>query len=889
MTLYRLLCLRYPRDLRRRYGREMSSLFEHEAWTALDRAGVRGLAKVWLKTLRDLIRPLPGPIATDSGAPDPVAAGYGTRESGARGPTARPPARRWIAGLGEDLRFAVRSLVREPRFSGLVVGVLALGIALNTSAFGVLNAYLLQPLPFPESDRLVSVRGAQSVSWTEVDHVFERAVSWDLDVFTIVGVGRPELAPGAWVTPSFLDAYGIQPEVGRAFRPEEAGRDGAPVAMISHRLWQERFGGDPEIVGRSFSAFTSDRPDHAEVFTVVGVLPADFWYLNEYTEVLAPIRVERTVYTGRLHADVPRGRAETMLTELATTRMDEVPPGFGVELVPLKEQHVASVRPTLLVLQAAVLLVLLIACANAAVLLLVRSTRRERELGVRRALGASGGRLARQLLLEGVLIAAAATTVGLALTTWSLRVGGAAVEARLGLSVPGGADALRIDGTVLLGAVLLAVLVGLVFGIVPLVTALRRTSAGSMADVRGGSGESVGRRRFRSAMVAAEVALSLALLTGSGLMVRSALHLQSQDLGFDPTNVVRGMMGLRDATYPDPGDRVAAFDRLRASLASVPGVDGIGTASMGLFTTRFAPRSTEGLSDGVVSRAEAVRWVVDEEYFDVLEIPVLRGRGFTDEDVLDGQEVAVISETLARDLWGDADPVGRDVRVLPFASPGMAPPEPGRWLRVVGVVGDVQRQVGGDPAGDLYLSFRQVAPSWLNAYVRFRSDPGDVEPRLQAAVDAVSSEIPFASARRLDVIVDDAMRPTRYVAALLAGFSAFALLLAIVGLYGVISYAARQRRKDVAIRVALGADRGRVTSLFVRQGVMMVGVGVVAGTAGGLALGRALEGQLHGVSPGDPTTHALIAAVLAVSALVAVWIPARRAAASDPMRVLREE
>lgn len=888
-TTYRLLVLRYPADLRERYGKEMSSVFEAQAREALERTGIPGLAKVWAKTIRDLMRPLPGPIGAGPGSRDAVEPDADAKGLAAARPARSTIGRRRLAGAGEDLRFAVRSLVREPRFTVLVVGVLGVGIALNTSAFAVLNAYLLRPLPFPASDRLVSVRNAQALSWTEVDHVFEQAVSWDLDVFTIVGSGRPELAPGAWVTPGFLETYGIRPAVGRAFRPDEAGRDGAPVAMISHRLWQDHFGGDPDIVGRSFSAFTSDRPDHAELFTIVGVLPADFWYLNEYTDVLAPIRVDRTVYSGRLHGDVPRERAEAMLTELATARMDDVPPGFRVELTALKEQHVASVRPTLVVLQAAVLLVLLIASANAAVLLLVRSTRREHELGVRRALGASGGRLARQLLLEGGLVAGAATALGVGLSVWLLGVGGPAVEARLGLSVPGGSDALRVDGTVLLGAMALAGVVGLVFGIVPLVTALRRTSGGSMADVRGGSGESPGRRRFRSAMVAAEVALSLALLTGAGLMVRSAVHLQSQDLGFDPTNIVRGLMGLRDATYPDPEDRVAAFDRLRESLASVPEVEGVGLASMGLFTTRFGPRSIEGLADGVVSRAEAVRWIVDEGYFDVLDVPVRRGRTFTETDVRDGEEVAVISESLARDLWGDADPVGRDVRVVPFSDPGMAPPEPGPWRRVVGVVGDVEREVGGDPAGDIYLSFRQADRSWLSAYVRFEGDPGDAEPRLQAAVDAVSSEIPFASVRRLDVIVDEAMQPTRYVAWLLAGFSAFALLLAVVGLYGVISYAARQRRKDVAIRVALGADRGRVTSLFVRQGAAMVAVGVLLGTVGGLALGRALESQLHGVRPGDPATHALIAGALAVSALVAVWIPARRAAASEPMRVLREE
>jgi putative ABC transport system permease protein len=865
VVAYRILLLRYPEDMRRGYGAEMVELFAAEVERHVAERGFGGLAAVWWRTLRDVVRPLPGPILDEE----------------------HRRARGW--GISEDVAFATRSLVREPRFTALVVGVLAVGIALNTSAFAVLNAYVLRPLPFPEADRLMRVRGGDAVSWTEVDEVFEVAASWDLDVFTLLGDGRPEVAPGAWITPGFLELYGVQPALGRGFRPEEVGRDGAPVAMISHRLWQERFGGDPGVIGRGVSAFTSDRPDHAELFTIVGVLPADFWYLNEYTEVLVPIRVERAVYTGRLRADVPSERAEAILTEMATRRMEEVPPGFRVEVLPVQELHAASVRPTLLALQAAVLLVLLIACANAAVLLLVRSTRRERELGVRRALGASSARLARQLLLEGGLLAGAAAVLGVGMAALGLGVARSTIAAQLGRSVPGGADALVIDATVLTAAVAVAAGVGLVFGAVPMVTSLGRRGTSGLAESRRGGGESRTRRRARSAMVAAEVALSLSLLTGAGLMVRSAWFLQNRPLGFEPTNVVRAQLGLREATYPDLSARVEAFTTLAERLEALPGVERVGLASSALFGTRFGPWTTEGLDGDQVRRGEAIPWIVDERYFDAMDIRILRGRGFTEEDAAGTEPVAVVSERLARDLFGDADPLGLGVRVPPFTMPGSPRADSGPWLRIVGVVSDIERDVGGTDVGDVYAPLRQENALWVTVYVRQRAGSASVVSELERVVHELDPNVPVASVTRLDEVVEQAMQPTRWVAALLTGFSAFALLLAVLGLYGVVSYAARQRRRDVAVRVALGADRASVTSLFVRQGLVVVALGIVVGTWGGYLLGRVLEAQLHGIEPGDPATHALLAGVLAVTAAMAVWLPARRAAKADPMGVLREE
>jgi putative ABC transport system permease protein len=883
VRLYRIALLRYPRELRTRYGEEMVALFEEHARDRCERDGLRGLSSAWWRTAKDLMRPLPGPVERRTEGLEGGGSNRPRKREGTMGKT------RWLSAIGEDLGFALRALRREPRFSGLVIGVLAIGIALNVSVFAVLNAYLLRPLPFPNSERLVSVRGWQSVSWNEVDEVFERAVSWDLDVFTIVGEGRPVLARGAWITPDFMEVYAISAQLGRTFRDDEAGRYGAPVAMISHRLWRDHFGGDPDVVGRTFRAFTSDRPDHAELFTIVGVLPADFWYINDYTDVFAPIRGEREVYAGRLHPDVPIERAESVLTEIATARMDEVPPDFRVHVVPLHELHVAEVRPTLLVLQSAVLLVLLIACANAALLLLVRSSRREKELGVRRAMGASDGRLGRQLLFEGCLIAAAAGVTGAALAVLGLESMGGALEARLGRSVPGGVEALGVDVTVLVATVALCSLVGLVFGLVPHLMSGRASLSSTLADGSRGGTESKGRRRVRAVMVTAEIALSLALLTTAGLMVQSAINLERTDLGFSPQGVARGLVGLRQASYPESQARIHLFSELARRAAELPTVEAAGLASSGVFATRFDPRPAEGRRPGGPSYAQAVSWLVDEGYFAVMDIRVLRGRGFTAEDGEGAEGVAVVSESLARDLWGESDPIGRGIRLPPVIMPGAASPDPGPWLRVVGVVEDVVREVGGVRSGDVYRSYRQAGPSWMNVIVRHRPGTPSVVADLEDIVHELDPEVPLSEVIPLEEAVDRAMEPTRYLAGLLAGFSAFALLLAVVGLYGVVSYATRQRRRDVAIRMALGANGRSVVTLFVRQGLAVVAVGVAFGTGGGVLLGRGLEGQLHGVTPHDPLTYVALAGLLALTTGTAVLLPARSASASDPMGVLREE
>ncbi len=873
MRIYGVLLRRYPREFRDDFGPEMRAAFGRMMDEGARQQGVLGIMGAWIAAVRDAARPLPGPVGSGSKRPR-----EGTTMGGGG---------RWFGGVGEDVRSAWRSLRREPRFSLLVVGVLAMGFLLNTAVLSVVNAYLIRPLPYPAAERIVQVRDAPGVGWTELDHVFERAVSWDLDVFTIIGGPGAEMVRGSWITPDFMDVYAVRPALGRAFRPEEAEEGAAPVAVISHRLWQERFQGDPGVLGRSFDAFTSDRPDHAESFHVVGVLREDFWYVNRFTDVFAPIREDRQVYVGRLRPDVTLDQATAAITELAASRMDGVPEGYVASLVRLQDSYVAGVRPTLTILQVAVALVMLIACANAVVLLFVRYARREREFSVRRALGARGVRLARQLLAEGVILAVAAAALGVWGAAALLAGIGGAIQTRLGTSAPGGAEAFGLDGTVVALTLGTALAIGLMFGLVPYVMA-RRGAVVSAFGTRGG-GDTRARARTRNVMVAAEVALSMALLGGAGLMVRSAVNLQRMDLGFDSKRITVGEVGLRMSSYPEPVERVRMFDAILAGVRDVPGVESasmVGRAPFGSFVNT-TPLEAADAGGTPIARGEVTLNTVDEGYFDAIGIPVVSGRTFGPDDAAGAPDVAVVSETAARRLWPGGDAVGGRLRSVPQEVGSMH--EPGEWVTVIGVVGDADYDSRVEDDGQVYTPLRQSETAWMDVIVKSRPGAGPVVRAVAGVVASLDPEIPFADAVTLDELVANATAPTRFTAGALVVFAGFAALLAVMGLYGVVAYAARQRRRDVAVRMALGADSGQVTGLFVRQGLVVVMAGVAAGLLGGFALGRGLVDQLHGVAPSDPLTHGVVAVGLLAAAALAVWVPARTAARVDPMGVLREE
>jgi putative ABC transport system permease protein len=476
----RALVRLYPRAFRRRFGRAMVDDLARMVADGRSRAGTRGAAAAWVRAFRDLGRSLPAAWR----------AGRGER-GGKHGRVTGTGGTMRIGAVVQDVRWAARGLRRSPGFTVLAVGVLAVAVAGVATGAALVDAYLLQGLPYPAAERLVSV-APPTLPWDDADpSVVEHALTWDLDVFTLVDGERPELVRSAWISPGFQEGFGLTPALGRLFRPDEFREGAAPVALLGHALWQGRYGGDPGIVGRSVTLYASDRPDDAEVFTVVGVLPRDFWYHNAYAEMLAPLRRPNPLYMARLRPGVPLAEAERTLTAAARRSGAEVPPE-GIRLRRLEEAYTASVRPALGVLEAAALLVLLLACSNTAVLQLVRAAGREQELSVRRALGAGRARIARHLLSEGLLLAGAATGLGLLAAAVLCGLLAGPLESRLGVGIPGGAGALAVNGRVTVMAVALGGLAGLGFGPAsgaapsagrsPRVAARRRTASGVVAS-----------------------------------------------------------------------------------------------------------------------------------------------------------------------------------------------------------------------------------------------------------------------------------------------------------------------------------------------------------------------------------------------------------------------
>jgi putative ABC transport system permease protein len=783
-------------------------------------------------------------------------------------------------GLGGDVRLAGRSLRRNPGFSLAVILTLGIGVGLVTATAGLVNAYLVRALPYPESDRLVFVEGLGAPDWRSAPNVLLRVAAWDLDALSIVSGGAPERVWSSWVTPGFFQVLGVQPALGRVFNESETAPGGPRVALISHGLWQRRWAGSRAVIGQTFSAYSDDRPDEAEVFTIVGVLPADFWYFNRFTEVLAPLRTERRVSLATLAPGVTPDAAQRVLAQ-ATQGGDRA--RADVRVVPVRESFTERARPILGALAGAVLLVLLLACGNAATLLLVRSTARQREFSIRAALGAGRARMARQLLLEGLALASGAALIGMAAAWLIMNASGQLFERALGTAVPGGSDQLRIDRFALTIALAVSTIAALLFTLIPQLATNRLNLIGSLIGTR--STDSVRRQRARSLLVGLQIALSLALLIGAGLLTRSALHLQRLDLGFDARNVVAIDVSMRQSTYNSADARADFFRRLVASVREqVPG------ATVAL--TRAAPlraaggpaiETPEHPADSTSPNATVI--AVTPEYFQTLGITLLAGANFDATQRTGSDPVAIISASLARRLWPGQDAIGRRLRVASDPAEQNATPAP--WSTVIGVAVDARRTVGEETPPDLYVPVAQAPPVVAELVVR---DPAGRERLndIRRAAWLLNPELPLNGVRWLEDDVRAATLPARFLASVLAAFAAFAVLLATLGLYGVVAFAVLQRRRDIAIRMALGATSERVVRMFVRQGLTLLLAGGAAGMAGGFFLSQLLRGLLHGTSPADLPTYAAVFLVLTAAALLATWLPAQRAARAEPMQVLQE-
>ncbi|HXV86460.1 MAG TPA: ABC transporter permease, partial [Gemmatimonadales bacterium] len=729
----------------------------------------------------------------------------------------------------------------------------------ETCVLALVHAYLVRGLPYPGSERLYSVayagageatpQGLSEVDWLTVSDVVEHPIAWDLDVFYLVGGDHPERAPGAWVTPGFMRGLGIQPAMGRAFTPDEFQPGGPQVALISHALWRSRFGGDSTMIGRSFQAYVSDRPDDPELFTVVGVLPAGFWHLNPYTQVLTPLRALSYPYLVKLRAGVTPEAGAERITQLI--RSGGVPLPRPVELRSVHREYGRRLRPLLLATGSAVTLVLLTACANVTFLMVLRGIRRQKDVAVRLALGAGTARIAQSLVTEALVLTGTAGLIGLGGAALALRPLAPVVERQLGRAVPGGAATVSIDWPVLVAVAALLLVVGALLALTPLVATTRSSLYAVMRSGRQAGTEGRRGRRIRMALVAVEVAGSLALVVGAGLTVRTVLRMLQVESGVQSAGVIGASLALRDRTYPDASSRIAFSERLARALEATPGI----TASALSYPPPLAeldarPVETDGETGGI--RRAAGVFLVTPGFFATLQIPLLQGRLLSPGDRGATEPVAMVSETAARHLWPNVTALGQRLRVeLPaFMTDGAAP----ITRTVVGVVRDVRHSPGDDQMADVYLPWLQVPGRFARLLIRAPGEPVVWRDGLRRLLAEIDPEVSLDQVSPLDDTVREQLARPRFLARLFTTFGLFAATLGVMGVYAVTAYAVQQREREVAVRIAVGAAPRSVTALFLRQAALVLAAGMAAGLVAAAGLGRLLQTQLYGVPPVDPVT-----------------------------------
>jgi putative ABC transport system permease protein len=810
-----------------------------------------------------------------------------------------------VGTLWKDFRFAARMLWKSPGVTAVAVAALALGVGANTAVFSVVNAALLRPLPYHEPERLVrisedhekvpgmSVSYPDFLDWHEQQTSFELMAAVQSGSYNLSGEGEPERLAGRNVSPEFFKVLGVEPALGRSFNEEENRPGVGRVAVISHGLWQRRFGSDPGILGRALTL-------NGEPYTVVGVTRRGFVY-GSPTDVYVPLGslVDRLMMMRDNHPGIsvvarmkPGVTAEGALREMKTiaARLEAQYPdtntGITVALMPLDEFFVGNVRPALLVLLGAVGLVLLIACANVANLLLARAAARGREIAIRTALGASRLRVMRQLLVESVMLSLAGGAAGLLLAVWSVDFLRTAAEENL----PPTAE-IGLDSNVLLFTLAVSLLTGLVFGFAP---ALQASRADLNSALKEGARSQTGgrsRRRVRSALVVAEVALSLLLLVGAGLLLKSFARLRETPLGFEPAGLLTMQVSRSVGKGQSPAAAAAYFDQLRERVGALPGVKAVayaeGMPQLGATETIAAAEARPRPEQATL----AVRYITSPGYLEAMGIRLVRGRFFDERDTLKSQRVAVVDEELARALFPGEDPVGQ--RLAGFAAEGVPPAE------IVGLVEHVNHYGVGQTETakpQVYFAFKQIPERFLDiplrgvfVTARTEGDPASLAPAVRRESRALDPAQPVYRVRTMEDVMAGSVATQRLSATLLGFFAAVALVLAAVGIYGVMSYMVAQRRHEIGVRMALGAQGRDVLRMVVGQGMLLTLVGLGIGLAGAFALTRVMAGLLYGVSSTDPFIFAAVPLVLAAVALLANLVPARRAMRVDPLVALRHE
>jgi putative ABC transport system permease protein len=815
-----------------------------------------------------------------------------------------------MSGLLEDVRFAWRLLRKNPGFTAVAVLTLALGIGANTAIFSLIRGVLLKPLGYPEPGRLVFISsqfpglGFEQfwISPPEFFELKERARS-----FSAVGAFRtgsvnlgagtePRRVRSAIVTSDLFTTLGVSPLLGRTFTPEETLPNAAPVVVLSHDTWQQAFAGNPAIVGQSIEV-DGRKP------TVVGVMPPGFDVHDGRLELFLPVNLdpaERTrrrgnhflYLVGRLAPGVtlPQARAEleTLLASWQDVARDQHTPSVKQHRLrydDLLGQLVGDVRRALWVLQAAVIAVLLIACANLANLLLARSEARQREFAVRAALGAGRARLLRQFTIEGIVLALLGATAGTAAAWVALR-GLSAV----GLEALPRLGEIALDGTVLAFTLILAVATGLLFGLAPMLHF--RDAALGVTLKEGGSRTSTARGRVRRLLVITEIATAVVLVVSATLLLRTFWNLMQVDAGFARERLVTFGVVLPNATYADPAQRTGFFARLLGRLEQAPGVESV-AAMNGLPPRREVNANDtnfEGITyqPGMPPHNVDYYQIVTTRYLETMGIRIVEGRGFQPSDATSTNAVALVNEMMAKRFWPGQSPIGRRVR------PSAGPDTP--WMTIVGVVADVKQGGVAEPVGsELYFCFDQgpavyqFAPGNMNVAIRTALPVEAIAALARREVGALDASLPIVDLRSMEAVFEETLSRPRLLARLLGAFAALALLLAVIGTYGVLAYTVAERRREIGVRMALGADRGRVLAMVLGDGMLLAGIGVALGVVGALVATRVLGSMLYGITPTDPVTLGSVLALMLGVALLACYLPARRASAVDPMLVLRDE
>jgi predicted permease len=813
------------------------------------------------------------------------------------------------AWLPNDFRQAVRSMRKAPGFALAAILVLALGIGANTAIFSIVNGVLLRPLPFDRPDRLVqlwhtppaqqfpgmtqfALSAANYLDWEERNDVFEQSAVYAATEFRLSGVSEPENLPAARVEPSFFSVLRGHTLLGRAINPGDDAPGSEHVVVLSQRLWQSRFAGDPQIVGRKVEL-------NNETWTVIGVMAADFQKPG-YAQLWTPLvwdPLEKTVRgehhfsaVARLKDGVSIGQAQAQLDTIAASLARQYPAddaGWGAQVVALSDATIGDVRKPLLILLGAVAFVLLIACANVANLFLAKALERRKEIAIRTALGARRGRIVRQVLAEAVVLSLIGGLLGLIVAHFATQL----VVAFFGASLPRLSE-IRLDLSVLAFTFAIAVITGIVAGALP----AWRMSLSNPQDAlkQGGRSGSAGTSRgTRGVLVVAEVALSFVLLVGAGLMVRTLWNLGSVNPGFDADHVLTANIGVGANDFATVQQQIAFTGELMRRLRALPGVQAAGaTDSLPLQGGSTQPVAIEGQAAQDMShQPEVAVRVVTPGFLDSMRIHVVRGRDFSEQDTAGSLPVALVSESMARQFWPNDNPVGKRLTLTFF---------PGVVREVVGVVADVKDRGldHDDPVSTLYWPVSQLFfPQSMGKFhgfsmqlaLRTASDPAAMGMTVRAALHELAPNIPLLDVRTMQAIVDESISPQRFNMFLLAAFAGLALLLAGIGLYSVLAYSVRQRAREIGVRMALGARMRDVLRRVVIDGMKPTALGVGIGLAAALALSRLLGTLVFGVAAHDTATFAGVALLLLLVGLVASLLPAVRATRVDPLKVLREE